>query len=148
MNPMPDASIWLIQFVKARGETFLVLCEVASGATLVRCGQRLFTGGVKIIDTQAMRNNDGETIKNAHLLGFFRRICRLLFHRVRPVFVFDGASWQYIIRSIMCMNCGCRSPEPLAAREKMIGGPAEEQARSLFLLPRASRPLRHREKST
>mmetsp|Transcript_31308 Transcript_31308/g.88771 ORF Transcript_31308/g.88771 Transcript_31308/m.88771 type:complete len:621 (-) Transcript_31308:70-1932(-) len=51
-----DASIWLVQFIKA------------------------------------MRDDRGEVMRNAHLLGFFRRICRLLFHRVRPVFVFDGAT--------------------------------------------------------
>lgn len=51
-----DASIWLVQFIKA------------------------------------MRNEKGEMLHNAHLLGFFRRICRLLFHRIRPVFVFDGAT--------------------------------------------------------
>eukprot|EP00873_Tetraselmis_striata_P028365 jgi/Tetstr1/448629/TSEL_035874.t1 len=51
-----DASIWLVQFIKA------------------------------------MRDERGEVVRNAHLLGFFRRICRLLFHKVRPVFVFDGAT--------------------------------------------------------
>ena len=49
-----DASIWLIQFVKA------------------------------------MRDDDGKMVHNAHLVGVFRRVCRLLFHGVRPVFVFDG----------------------------------------------------------
>lgn len=53
---LADASIWLVQFIKA------------------------------------MRNEKGEMLHNAHLLGFFRRICRLLFHRIRPVFVFDGAT--------------------------------------------------------
>ncbi|KAK3283757.1 hypothetical protein CYMTET_8569, partial [Cymbomonas tetramitiformis] len=51
-----DASIWLVQFIKA------------------------------------MRDDRGEMVRNAHLLGFFRRICRMLFHRIRPVFVFDGAT--------------------------------------------------------
>ncbi|KAK9861414.1 hypothetical protein WJX84_011927 [Apatococcus fuscideae] len=51
-----DASIWLVQFIKA------------------------------------MRDDKGEMLRNAHLVGFFRRICRLLFHRIRPVFVFDGAT--------------------------------------------------------
>lgn len=30
-------------------------------------------------------------VPNAHLLGFFRRIVRLLATRIKPVFVFDGA---------------------------------------------------------
>lgn len=51
-----DASIWIIQFMKA------------------------------------MRDDRGEMIRNAHLIGFFRRICKLLFLRVKPVFVFDGGT--------------------------------------------------------
>ncbi|WCJ20931.1 DNA repair protein UVH3 [Euphorbia peplus] len=51
-----DASIWMVQFMKA------------------------------------MRDEKGEMIRNAHLLGFFRRICKLLFLRTKPIFVFDGAT--------------------------------------------------------
>ncbi|THF93842.1 hypothetical protein TEA_001571 [Camellia sinensis var. sinensis] len=51
-----DASIWMIQFMKA------------------------------------MRDDKGEMVKNAHILGFFRRICKLLFLRTKPVFVFDGGT--------------------------------------------------------
>lgn len=51
-----DASIWLVQFIKA------------------------------------MRDDKGEMLENAHLVGFFRRACRLLHHGVLPVFVFDGAT--------------------------------------------------------
>ena len=51
-----DASIWLIQFVKA------------------------------------MRDDSGEMMRNAPLLGLFRRLCKLLYLRVRPVLVFDGAT--------------------------------------------------------
>ena len=51
-----DASIWLVQFVKA------------------------------------MRDDEGNMIENAHIIGSLRRICRLLFHRVKPVFVFDGGT--------------------------------------------------------
>lgn len=41
---------------------------------------------------KAMRDEDGKMIKNAHILGTMRRILKLLFHRIRPIFVFDGAT--------------------------------------------------------
>ncbi|CAJ1978033.1 unnamed protein product [Sphenostylis stenocarpa] len=31
-------------------------------------------------------------VRNAHLLGFFRFICKLMFLRTKPVFVFDGGT--------------------------------------------------------
>ncbi|CAH2045105.1 unnamed protein product [Thlaspi arvense] len=51
-----DASIWMVQFIKA------------------------------------MRDEKGDMVQNAHLIGFFRRICKLLFLRTKPVFVFDGGT--------------------------------------------------------
>jgi len=63
-----DASIWLIQFVKA------------------------------------MRDSNGDMIMNAHLLGTFRRVCRLLFHRIRPIFVFDGGTPALKRRTVLMRN--------------------------------------------
>lgn len=39
-----------------------------------------------------MRDNDGKLFVNAHVLGFLRRICKLLFYGIKPVFVFDGGA--------------------------------------------------------
>ena len=50
---------------------------------------------------KAMRDEKGEMVRNAHLLGFFRRICKLLFLRARPVFVFDGATPALKRRTVM-----------------------------------------------
>ncbi|KAF5391685.1 hypothetical protein D9757_002398 [Collybiopsis confluens] len=39
-----------------------------------------------------MRAKDGRALVNAHVLGFLRRICKLLFYGMKPVFVFDGGA--------------------------------------------------------
>lgn len=41
---------------------------------------------------KAMRDEKGEMVRNAHLIGFFRRICKLLYLKTKPVFVFDGGT--------------------------------------------------------
>ena len=42
---------------------------------------------------KAMRDQESGAVRPAaHLIGFFRRICRLRYHGIRPVFVFDGAT--------------------------------------------------------
>ncbi|XP_041639058.1 DNA repair protein complementing XP-G cells [Cheilinus undulatus] len=39
---------------------------------------------------KGVRDRDGNSVQNAHLLTLFHRICKLLFFRIKPVFVFDG----------------------------------------------------------
>ncbi|XP_065534026.1 DNA excision repair protein ERCC-5 [Lathamus discolor] len=38
------------------------------------------------------RDRSGYSVQNAHLLTLFHRLCKLLFFRIRPVFVFDGGA--------------------------------------------------------
>ncbi|ETM02226.1 hypothetical protein L917_01245 [Phytophthora nicotianae] len=39
---------------------------------------------------KAMRDDEGNMIRNAHLMGTLHRVAKLLYYGVRPVFVFDG----------------------------------------------------------
>lgn len=38
----------------------------------------------------AVRTEKGDQMPNSHIVGFFRRICKLLWFGIKPVFVFDG----------------------------------------------------------
>lgn len=41
---------------------------------------------------KAVRGKDGHSLRASHVVGFFRRICKLLFFGILPVFVFDGGA--------------------------------------------------------
>ncbi|XP_076839487.1 DNA excision repair protein ERCC-5 [Brachyhypopomus gauderio] len=39
---------------------------------------------------KGVRDREGNNVQNAHLLTLFHRLCKLLFFRIKPVFVYDG----------------------------------------------------------
>lgn len=41
---------------------------------------------------KAVRDKDGNSLGQSHIVGFFRRICKLLYHGIQPLFVFDGGA--------------------------------------------------------
>jgi DNA excision repair protein ERCC-5 len=41
---------------------------------------------------KAVRDEEGNAMQNSHIVGFFRRICKLLYFGILPIFVFDGGA--------------------------------------------------------
>lgn len=41
---------------------------------------------------KAVRDKEGNALRNSHIVGFFRRICKLLWYGILPIFVFDGGA--------------------------------------------------------
>lgn len=41
---------------------------------------------------KAVRDAEGNTLPLSHIVGFFRRICKLLYFGIQPVFIFDGGA--------------------------------------------------------
>jgi DNA excision repair protein ERCC-5 len=41
---------------------------------------------------KAVRDKEGNQLRNSHVVGFFRRVCKLLFIGIKPIFVFDGGA--------------------------------------------------------
>lgn len=39
---------------------------------------------------KGFQDSKGQPLPNAHLLGIYHRVCKLLYFRIKPVFVFDG----------------------------------------------------------
>ncbi|ODV80656.1 PIN domain-like protein [Suhomyces tanzawaensis NRRL Y-17324] len=41
---------------------------------------------------KAVRDSEGNALPQSHIVGFFRRICKLLYFGIYPIFVFDGGA--------------------------------------------------------
>jgi len=67
-----------------------------------------------------MRDKEGKALVNAHVLGFMRRICKLLFYGIKPVFVFDGGApalkRNTIVRTEVCAMAVLICPLSLIGR--------------------------------
>lgn len=53
---------------------------------------------------KAMRDSDGNPIRGAHIVGFLRRICKLLFYGIKPIFVFDGETPTLKLATLQARN--------------------------------------------
>lgn len=76
-----------------------VLLETMEGKALA------IDSSIWIYQFQAtMRDKEGRGLNNAHILGFLRRICKLIFYGIKPVFVFDGGAPALKRSTIVCIH--------------------------------------------
>ena len=80
-----------------------------------------------------MRDKEGKALVNAHVLGFLRRISKLLFYGIKPVFVFDGGAPALKRNTIVCLsvsdNFFCRTHSSKAERKRKKSGAALSHAK-------------------
>jgi len=79
---------------------------------------------------RGFRDRQGNAVPHAHLLGLYHRICKLLFYRIKPVFVFDGAPPQ-LKKDTLVRRRMKRSKDSKAAKvasQKILGNYLQRQA--------------------
>lgn len=86
---------------------------------------------------KAVRDKEGNALRNSHVVGFFRRICKLLFIGALPVFVFDGGAPALKRQTIIARKSrregrredAAQTASKLLAREMQRLAEEEEQKR-------------------
>ncbi len=93
---------------------------------------------------RAMRDKKGGLVRQAHLKAMLSRLCRLLQHGIRPIFVFDGAAPQ--IKKIALSLRRSRRQQATASyqtlQRKLLQA---ELKRQLLASPEQPRPSRRTE---
>ncbi len=52
---------------------------------------------------KGFQDSKGGTIPYAHILGLFHRLCKLLFYKIKPIFIFDGGIPDLKLETIVRM---------------------------------------------
>ncbi|RKP29771.1 PIN domain-like protein [Metschnikowia bicuspidata] len=72
---------------------------------------------------KAVRDKEGNALGTSHIVGFFRRICKLLYFGILPLFVFDGgapALKRKVLQSRRARREGHRENMAVAAQKILI----------------------------
>ncbi|XP_070497118.1 DNA excision repair protein ERCC-5 [Chironomus tepperi] len=99
----------------------------------------------------------GGHIHNSHLLGLFNRICKLLYFRIKPIFVFDGQicnlKWQTISKRAQQKSKLKTEAEKIEelllqslAKEKVIKEALGLDTNALTISPNKKKPAKTEEK--
>ncbi|CAG9798598.1 unnamed protein product [Chironomus riparius] len=99
----------------------------------------------------------GSQIHNSHLLGLFNRICKLLYFRIKPIFVFDGQTcnlkWQTLSKRAQAKSKLKTEAEKIEelllqslAKEKVIKEALGLDTNALTISPNKKKPVKTEEK--
>lgn len=85
-----------------------------------------------------MRDKDGRALLNAHVLGFLRRISKLLFYGIKPVFVFDGGAPALKRSTLVWPNLFHHTARPIVFFSESEGKRRAERQLTMLNWPKSS----------
>ncbi|RKP37307.1 PIN domain-like protein, partial [Dimargaris cristalligena] len=68
---------------------------------------------------KAIKDKEGNALPNSHILGFLRRICKLLYYGIKPVFVFDGQTPEIKRKTIVTFLTSLEHNSPAQVRQHL-----------------------------